>query len=577
MRVKLENILCATDLSDFSNLTLPYGIALAEEFGARLYVCHVVEIHPVGLHGEAYLDPMLELENQQTEHIREQVERMGIGRDVQWEPLVGSGYAPDEIAHLAEEYRVDLVISATHGRSGFRRLILGSVTERLMRVLPCPLLVVTRQDKAPREEDTGSLGLKRLMVGCDFSSDSALALQYALSFAQEFQSELHLVHVVEPSVHLDTPPASLLAGAKEDARLVERTRGRLGQLIPEEARNWCLPVTAVLKGRPDEELAGYAAVNDIDMAFLGVRGRGLIETLIVGSTTDRVVRQASCPVFSARPFAQMEVDASPAVSADRGVEPGLEGEFDLFTAERRPDAVLLRLKPDFMRRATDLCARDGILDHFGMINRADAVKSVIVMGAPDKSGADEYMAFYNQVLSGTIDRNAIHRLFNVIDQIILGLLELDKIIIHADSGKIISIYFNLSLACNYRVVADDAVFQNPCLELGMIPKGGGPFFLSAMLGSSRACEILLAGEAITAARALEMGMVDRVVPPEKLEDAALELAARFGAKPLSSIKGVKRLLNFANRDLRNYLEAENRELLSIVGSPRLPVGGGRLR
>ncbi len=69
-------------------------------------------------------------------------------------------------------------------------------------------------------------------------------------------------------------------------------------MVPEEARNWCTPQTRILEGRPYEELGRYAKAEDMDMIVLGVRGHGLVKTLLLGSTTDRVARQAPCPVLS---------------------------------------------------------------------------------------------------------------------------------------------------------------------------------------------------------------------------------------------------------------------------------------
>jgi nucleotide-binding universal stress UspA family protein len=76
---------------------------------------------------------------------------------------------------------------------------------------------------------------------------------------------------------------------------------KLRRLVPEEARHWCRPQTALLEGQPYDQLLQYAAAQAIDLIVLGVRGHGLIGTLIVGSTTDRVIRHAHCPVLSVCP------------------------------------------------------------------------------------------------------------------------------------------------------------------------------------------------------------------------------------------------------------------------------------
>jgi nucleotide-binding universal stress UspA family protein len=76
-------------------------------------------------------------------------------------------------------------------------------------------------------------------------------------------------------------------------------------MVPEEARAWCTPVPTLLAGAPHEELTKYAVVNDIDLIILGVRGHGLVETVLVGSTTDRVIRRAPCPVLSVQARAKV--------------------------------------------------------------------------------------------------------------------------------------------------------------------------------------------------------------------------------------------------------------------------------
>lgn len=138
-------------------------------------------------------------------------------------------------------------------------------------------------------------------MGCDFSSDSTLAFQYGLSLAQEFESELHLVHVIEPPIYQHLLSANGRSNGGVRNGIAPRLRQRLSEMIPAEACHWCLPETVLLEGKPDEELCRYAKVNNMDLVVLGVRGQGLMESLFIGSTTERVARQAPCPVLSARP------------------------------------------------------------------------------------------------------------------------------------------------------------------------------------------------------------------------------------------------------------------------------------
>lgn len=297
MRVQFKNILCATDFSDFSNQTINYGVGLAKEFGARLIVCHVIDLSSIAIYGEFQLDPVGQ-QNRIIEDANEQLEALTGDQPVEWEPLITVGKPADEISRAVEEKDIDLVISATRGRSGLKRLILGSVTERLMLTLPCPLLVLRSSEHEFVSAPDRKIKLKKILVGCDFSPDSGQALNHALSLAQEFQAELHLVNVIElpaqPNLLKGETPAT--EEIQEDYRnLLSR---KLKDMVPEEARNWCTPQTSLLEGRPYEELAKYAESNDIDMIVMGIRGQSLVKTLFLGSTTDRVVRRSPCPVLS---------------------------------------------------------------------------------------------------------------------------------------------------------------------------------------------------------------------------------------------------------------------------------------
>ena len=160
----------------------------------------------------------------------------------------------------------------------------------------------------------------------------------------------------------------------------------------------------------------------------------------------------------------------------------------------------------------------------------------------------------------------MHRLFNVIDQLIVKLVDLKKIVIHVDSGKVISLFLNISLACDYRIVAHDTVFENAYLKLGMVPKGAGAFFLAKRFGSKRAFEFMFSAEPVSAAKALTLGIVDELAAKDDLQMAAVRAARNFGCNFTTSAAGIKRLVNFSLRDLQQYLDLENQEILRIVSS-----------
>ncbi|MFZ7113511.1 MAG: universal stress protein [Desulfatiglandales bacterium] len=299
MRINIQKILCTTDFSPFSNFAVSYSLALTREFEAKLSICHVIDLTTAGMYGEAFWAFEEQQERIRERALRELEEFIG-PQSVDWEPLITSGHPADEITRLSQENAVDLVVSATHGRSGLKRFIIGSVTGRLMRTLPCPLLVVQSKEEALKPPLGGELRMKRILVGCDFSDDSGLAFQYGVSLAQEFQAELHLVHVIEPSAYRDLvkPNSSSIEELRETIRA--SLSEKLENMLPEEAFSWCTVKTALLSGQPHQELIEYAQLNEMDLIVLGIRGHSMVESLIIGSTTDRVTSRSPAPVLCVR-------------------------------------------------------------------------------------------------------------------------------------------------------------------------------------------------------------------------------------------------------------------------------------
>ena len=303
MRVEFNTILCATDLSPASSRAIAYGISLAGEFQANLLICHCVDLPTPAIYGEAYLAPEDQL-NQNIDYAERRIAELMEGASVEWEQRVIAGHAADEINRVASEAMVDIALTATRGRRGLKRMLLGSVTERLMRTLPCPLLVIPATEEGKGLQSESAIRFKRILVGCDFSPDADLAFKHGLNLAQEFQAELHLLHVIETPLYTETLKPVFAHAQTPTTAIRDYLQSRLDALVPQEARNWCQPVTALHEGQPYNRLLQYAETHDVDLIVLGTRGHGLIGTMFIGSTTDRVIRRASCPVFSVCPNAR---------------------------------------------------------------------------------------------------------------------------------------------------------------------------------------------------------------------------------------------------------------------------------
>jgi nucleotide-binding universal stress UspA family protein len=324
MRIEPKKIMCVIDFSDFTNIILSYGKSLASEFGSTLYLCHIVSgTLMVSSLGHSYIT-YTDIESDRIQSAKDRLEKLAEKLDMECEIIVSSGHAPEKIDETARENNIDMVIAATHGGSGIKRFLIGSVTDRLVKILQCPLLVLHAQGNQLALPIEKNIRLKRILVGCDFSPDSKLAFDHALSLAQEFQTQLFLAHVLRPTdqielsasdyikiqgsdytnwartEYLDLQKKESQEDLKDKPNLSHSLGKQLSDMVPEDSRNWCTPITILLKGQPYKELINYAEQKEVDMIVLGVHGHSLLERFIVGSTADRVISRASCPVLVVR-------------------------------------------------------------------------------------------------------------------------------------------------------------------------------------------------------------------------------------------------------------------------------------
>jgi len=324
MRIEPKKIMCAIDFSDFSDMVVTYGKVLAKEFNSTLCLCHIV---PGSVMVAGHISPYVDysaIEEEQSRNARDRLVKIGEQFDQDCEIFVGSGYPAEQIAQIARENDVDMVIAATYGGSGVKRFLIGSVTDRLVKILPCPLVILNPSKQNLNSLPEKKITFKKILVGCDFSEGSQLAFDYALSLAQEFQTKLYLAHVVRPVDQADLmSPKYVDTGQKDcpawdmadymelkgDAKIWEFQKKKslfnkledlLSNMLPKDCENWCDPTIVILQGAPYKELISYAQKEEVDMIVLGIHGHNLFEKFLVGSTTDRIINRAPCPVLAVR-------------------------------------------------------------------------------------------------------------------------------------------------------------------------------------------------------------------------------------------------------------------------------------
>jgi nucleotide-binding universal stress UspA family protein len=291
--MKIESILCPTDLSPDSDEALRYAIALSRAYGAELILLHCdTSDAPArqGIHDEA------------AERIRQALVMYAGSSDLiglDWKSsVVSCDDIGEAISSAASIYRVDLIVMRSRRRP-HRAALLGSTAESVSRTAPCPVLVTHTDEREWVTRVDARIDLTRVLVAYDFSDDAEIALNYALQFAQEYQSELHLLHVMPPFTTDETEITWYPLGREGS---YHKAAHRLQRVVPPEAHLWCDIKHAVSEGQPYREILNYAEKNGIDLICLGAHGAGFGMRTLFGSNVDRVLRQAPCPVLVSRPL-----------------------------------------------------------------------------------------------------------------------------------------------------------------------------------------------------------------------------------------------------------------------------------
>ncbi|MBI4471493.1 MAG: universal stress protein [Acidobacteria bacterium] len=278
--IQIKKILCPVDFFPASERALKYASKLATNYGAKLKLLHVVSpIIPAAYEYPLKLASLVEsLEKSSRREIGRLMRKLK-APDVDGEVRVGSIY--EQIQAEVESFQPDLIVMGTHGRRAFERWFLGSNTEHMLRRSSVPLLTISASGKSrmlPRQ-------FKRILVTTDFSDGTADALNYAFSIAQENQSKLTLLHVVHNPNLSDGGPVT------------KGLEHRLDQLVPRDVRNWCDVKTRVDTGVPYQRILQIAKTGKFDLLVMNIHGKGMLDRALLGTTAERVVRAAACPVM----------------------------------------------------------------------------------------------------------------------------------------------------------------------------------------------------------------------------------------------------------------------------------------
>ena len=294
-RTPIRTVLVATDFSATAQAGIDWALELA-----RTHQAQIVLVHGVMLPNRATdfvpspPDLTEKLQEAASGRLNEAAERAR-GHGVELITDLRVGLPSQAILEAAEERNVDLVVLGTRGLTGLQHLFLGSTAQRVVQHAGCPVLTVHPGDIDQHRQ------IRTVLVPTDFSRNAELSTSVALDLLAKQPEEttlvlLHVYHLPYEYTAYGSIPTSLdyfkdVEGAAEE---------RLRELAEPLASEGLSVKTVAREGYPPEVIVGEAEAIGADLIALGTHGRSGLTHLLLGSTAERVVQHASCPVLTVR-------------------------------------------------------------------------------------------------------------------------------------------------------------------------------------------------------------------------------------------------------------------------------------
>lgn len=284
---KLQKVLLSTDGSEYSAGAVREAIRLAKNNASKLFVLSVIETNP---EFDTLAPQIVEKTENETREQLEAVKKMAVAEGVECEVIARHTEVPYEaVVEEAKKIKADMIVMGRRGRTGLKRLLMGSVTARVIGHSPCNVLVV------PRAAD---ITCKNILTASDGSRFSAAAAEEAIGIAKRSNSNLFVLSVafsegaspfdiVHSEMNRDVVAREELAQAEKNAR----------EVVDKAVKEGLHARAIVVGGRPYEAIVETAREHNVDLIVVGSHGRTGLGRLLMGSVTERVVGHADCAVM----------------------------------------------------------------------------------------------------------------------------------------------------------------------------------------------------------------------------------------------------------------------------------------
>ena len=286
-QLSLKRILYATDFSTSSQACLEIVGALARHYQAEAYIANVRPPMPYTM---ATPEAVCIMENQRERAARHDMETLlhspalhGVAASA----IMETGDPAEELRRAVRDYDIDMVVVATHGRTGLMRLLMGSLAEELFRSLPCPVVTIGPHLSARRIE---LQAVRTILCPTDLSKASRAGFVNVAALARDFEAKVVVLHSLPGG---DALSAQALESAVEARRNAQR-------MFAPDVDPRCPLEIVVDFGDPAERILAAAREHQADLIAFGVRQAGEATTHFRNTVAYKVVLEAECPVLTSR-------------------------------------------------------------------------------------------------------------------------------------------------------------------------------------------------------------------------------------------------------------------------------------
>lgn len=292
-------ILVPLDGSELAEVALPYAGELAGRLGSEITLVHVCESTEEKYHNmhEIYMQKMAGTTKQLVKKYGEKSEAASI--TVKAELLYG--HAAEQILNFSEKENMDHIVIATHGRSGIRRWVLGSVTDKVVNASRQPLLLIRASGVHHHELD--KVNIRKILLTLDGSAESEVVLPYIQELAIKLKAEVLLLQAVPPPSPVITIPGETMQIPYTPAQveLWKADAAAYLEKIAEQFKSRHIKVTSGVRvGEAAQEIITAADEGKFDIVAMSTHGRSGIRRWALGSTADKVLHGGNTSLFLVR-------------------------------------------------------------------------------------------------------------------------------------------------------------------------------------------------------------------------------------------------------------------------------------